>query len=349
MRIDDLHAANLTKFEASKYRALPKFLLIRFSSIGDIVLTSPVIRCLKEQVPGAEVHFLTRSNFKMVLEHHPQIDKLWTSDGSLDDVAEDLKKEKYDAVIDLHHNVRTLKLKRLLKVKSFSFRKLNIEKWLLVNLHINRMPPIHIVDRYLETVASFNVKNDQQGLDFYPEPGAEKVLDRLPPSHQNGFVAIAIGAQHTTKMMPSEKIGRVVKLLKMPVVLLGGKEDKVRGKQVEMAAGAMVWNACGLTSLGESAELLKAAKVVLTHDTGLMHIASSFKKPIVSVWGNTVPAFGMYPYLPGHENLSKIMEVKDLKCRPCTKIGFDKCPKGHFQCMRGIEEERIVEAIKSFL
>jgi ADP-heptose:LPS heptosyltransferase len=94
---------------------------------------------------------------------------------------------------------------------------------------------------------------------------------------------------------------------------------------------------------------LKAAKVVLTHDTGLMHIASSFKKPIVSVWGNTVPAFGMYPYLPGNENLSKIMEVKDLKCRPCTKIGFDKCPKGHFQCMRGIEEERIVEAIKSFL
>jgi ADP-heptose:LPS heptosyltransferase len=123
-----------------------------------------------------------------------------------------------------------------------------------VNLHINRMPPIHIVDRYLETVASFRVKNDQQGLDFYPEPGAEKVLDRLPASHQNGFVAIAIGAQHTTKMMPSEKIGRVVKLLKMPVVLLGGKEDKVRGKQVEMAAGAMVWNACGLTSLGESAE-----------------------------------------------------------------------------------------------
>lgn len=285
----------------------------------------------------------------MVLASHPQIHRLWTTDGSLEDVADDLKKEHFDYLIDLHHNVRTLKLKRILKVKSFSFRKLNIEKWLLVNLHINRMPPLHIVDRYIETLSSFGIENDGRGLDFYPEPGAEKVLERLPESHRKQFVAIAIGAQHTTKMMPSEKIGRIIRLLKMPVVLLGGKEDKVRGKQIEMAAGELVWNACGVTTLGESAGLLKAAKVVLTHDTGLMHIASAFKKPIVSVWGNTVPAFGMYPYLPGNERLSKIMEVQDLKCRPCTKIGFDKCPKGHFQCMRGIEEEKIVEAIKSFL
>ena len=349
MGVDDLHGANLIKFGASNPTTVPKFLLVRFSSIGDIVLTSPVIRCLKEQVPGAEIHFLTKKNYKVVLENHPLVDKLWTTDGALDDVSVDLKAEKFDAIIDLHHNLRTMKLRKMLGVKSYAFSKLNIEKWLLVNLHINKTPAVHIVDRYLATVQRFGVKNDRKGLDFYMEPGAENIIQKLPESHQHGFVAIAIGAQHTTKMMPSEKIGRIVKSLKMPVVLLGGKEDKVRGAQIEMAAGALVWNACGQTTLGESAALLKASKVVISHDTGLMHIAAAFRKPIVSVWGNTVPEFGMTPYLPGNEDRSRIMEVRDLKCRPCSKIGFDKCPKGHFQCMRGIEDEQIIIAVKELL
>ena len=326
---------------------MAKFLLVRFSSIGDIVLTSPVIRCLKDQVPGAEIHFLTRSNYKMVVEHHPSISKVWTSSGDLEDVLDDLKKEKLDYVIDLHHNLRSLRLKKALGAPAFSFPKLNIEKWLLVNLHINRMPPVHIVDRYLSTLKSFKVVNDQQGLDFYFPDAARKVMENLPESHRNGFVAIAIGAQHTTKMMPSEKISRVVKLLNYPVVLLGGKEDKTRGTQIEMAAGKLVWNACGSTSLAESAALLEAARVVLTHDTGLMHIAAALKKPVVSVWGNTVPAFGMTPYMPGHESNSVILEVNDLRCRPCSKIGFDKCPKGHFQCMRGIDDQLIADAVRA--
>lgn len=285
----------------------------------------------------------------MVLDHDPHIDKLWTTDGSLEDVSEALLAEKFDFVIDLHHNLRTLKLKRILGVKAFSFRKLNVEKWLLVNLRINRLPHVHIVDRYLETLMDFKVKNDLKGLSFYPEPGAEKVLERLPDTHRNGYLAVAIGAQHTTKMMPSEKIGRIIRLMGMPVVLLGGKEDKVRAKQIEMAVKTPLWNACGQTTLGESAELIRGARVMLTHDTGLMHIAAAFHIPVVSVWGNTVPEFGMTPYFPGKEYLSKIMEVENLKCRPCSKIGYDKCPKGHFQCMRGIEEEKIAEALKSFL
>jgi ADP-heptose:LPS heptosyltransferase len=80
-----------------------------------------------------------------------------------------------------------------------------------------------------------------------------------------------------------------------------------------------------------------------------MHIAAALKKPVVSVWGNTVPAFGMTPYMPGRESNSVILEVNDLRCRPCSKIGFDKCPKGHFQCMRGIDDQAIADAVRSFL
>lgn len=300
-------------------------------------------------MPNAEIHFLTKKNYTSLLKYHPQIDKLWSTDGTLDDVMDELKAENFDYIVDLHNNLRSIKIKRKLKAKSFSFKKLNIQKWMLVNMHIDRMPKMHIVDRYLETVLSFGVKNDLKGLDFFSEPGAENVLDKLPETHQKGFVAIAIGAQHTTKMMPSDKIIRVIKALNYPVVLLGGKEDKIRSKQIEMGVMENVWNACGQLSLGESAQIVKAAKVVLTHDTGLMHIAAAFHKPIVSVWGNTVPEFGMTPYLPQNINLSKMIEVKNLKCRPCSKIGFDKCPKGHFNCMSQIDHADITNAIKYFL
>lgn len=327
---------------------MPKFLLVRFSSIGDIVLTTPVIRCLKEQVPGAEVHFLTKENYRMVLENDPHLDKLWTTDGGLEDIADQLRNEQFDALIDLHHNLRTLKLQRLLRVRRYAFPKLNIEKWLLVNLHINRMPATHIVDRYLSTVSRFGVKNDHQGLQFSIPENAAAVLQDLPDTHRNGYLAVAIGAQHSTKMMPSEKIGRVLKKAGVPAVLLGGKEDRTRGAQVVMACGDQVVNACGKYTLSESAALIRAARVVLTHDTGLMHIAAALHKPIVSVWGNTVPAFGMTPYLPGEEESKSILlERKELHCRPCSKIGFDKCPKGHFDCIRGIEDDEITEAVRT--
>lgn len=324
---------------------MPKFLIVRFSSIGDIVLTSPVIRCLKQQVAGAEVHFLTKENFRQVVENDPGIDRIWTTDGHLDDVINDLKKEKFDAVIDLHHNIRTLRLKRALKTKSYSFPKLNIEKWMLVNLHINKMPGIHIVDRYLSTVKKFGVKNDQQGLGFFIPESTKNPLDELPATHRNGYIAIAIGAQHSTKIMPSEKISRIIQKTGKPVVVLGGKEDRTRGAQIVMACGEMVFNACGKMSLAESAILLRESTVVLTHDTGLMHIAASFRKPIVSVWGNTVPSFGMSPYLPGEEEKSIIIENNSLRCRPCSKIGFERCPKGHFECIRGIDDQLIADAL----
>lgn len=324
---------------------MPKFLIVRFSSIGDIVLTSPVIRCLKHQVPGCEIHFLTRDPYKIVLEHHPLIDRLWSTSGDLDDVVHDLKKEGFDAVIDLHHNLRSLKLKRALGVPSHSFRKLNIEKWMLVNLKVNRLPDLHIVDRYMETVSSFGVTNDNLGLDYFSGEGDSTIIDRLPEPHKPGYLAIAIGAQHSTKILPSDKTTRVIQKLGKPVILLGGKEDRKRGEQIIMAAPETTWNACGQISLGESAELIRHASVVLSHDTGLMHIASAYRRPIVSVWGNTVPAFGMWPYLPGEQSKSIIIEAKDLACRPCSKIGFEKCPKGHFNCMRELSEKDIVDAI----
>lgn len=347
--VDQFHAANLTKFAAYNPQPLPRFLLVRFSSIGDIVLTSPVIRCIKQQVPGAEVHFITKEAYKSVLEHNPYIDSLITFSSDFDEQLEELKQQQYDFIVDMHHNLRSLQLKRKLSRPSASFPKLNIQKWLLVNLKWNRMPAQHIVDRYLQTVKGWKVKNDGKGLDFFPAPGSEAVLNTLPANFSDAYVAVAIGAQHSTKIMPSDKLGRVLKNFGKPVVLLGGKEDRIRGSQIELHMGsALCFNAAGKISLGESAELIRSASLVLSHDTGLMHIAAAFRKPIISLWGNTVPAFGMFPYMPGDADRSLLLEVKNLACRPCSKIGFDKCPKGHFQCMRGITDESMLEALHAF-
>ena len=310
---------------------MKKFLIIRFSSIGDIVLTTPVIRCLKKQL-NVEVHYLTKSSFKGILNNNPYVDKVHTIEKEISsELIAELKNEKFDFVADLHHNLRTLRLKKALNISSKSFPKYNIQKWLLVNLKIDRMPKMHIVDRYMETVTSLSVVNDAKGLDYFIPNTSKVALSRLPEMQSNGYVGIVIGGQHITKMMPLLKLIELCDSLSEPIVLLGGPEDKHRGEEIVNAVGVKVFNACGQFKLDESASLVQQANWIITHDTGLMHIAAAFKKRIVSVWGNTVPELGMYPYLP--DPSSKIVQIKGLSCRPCSKIGYSKCPKTHFKCM----------------
>lgn len=321
-----------------------KFLIIRFSSIGDIVLTTPVIRCLKSQVEGAEVHFITKKAFASVLANNPYIDKLHILEESLNKTIRKLKEEQYDYIIDLHHNLRTLIIKNKLHILDFSFNKLNIEKWLMVNFKINKLPSVHIVDRYFETVKMFDVTNDQKGLDYFISPNDDIDIKLLPEPFQNGYVGLVIGAKHQTKKLPADKIISLINYMKLPVIILGGKEDIQEAEIIEKGTNGLTYNACGKYNLGQSASLVKNAKIIIAHDTGLMHIAAAFKKIIISVWGNTIPEFGMYPYLP--DSKSVIFEVKGLKCRPCSKIGYMKCPKKHFRCMTEQNEIEIASYTK---
>ncbi len=303
-----------------------KILIIRFSSIGDIVLTTPIIRCVKKQL-GAEIHFLTKENFSGIVATNPHIDKVITIKSKVSEVKNELLSENYDFIIDLHHNLRSSLVKRLLKKPSSSFPKLNIEKWLLVNAHINRLPKVHIVDRYFLTVKSLGVSNDENGLDYFIPQADAVSISALPISHQKGFLAFTTGTLRATKQLPLEKMIAIVRHCNRPVIMLGGKNDFDLAEKVKNECGEMVFNACGKFNLNQSASLIQQSEFVIAHDTGLMHIAAAFHKRIFSVWGNTIPEFGMSPYLPGEG--SKIIEVKNLNCRPCSKLGFDKCPRGH--------------------
>jgi len=320
---------------------MKKLLIIRFSSIGDIVLTTPVIRCLKQQVPEAEIHYVTKRQFLSVIEANPYIDWIITIEKKISEVVQQLKKENYDLLIDLHKNLRSKGIIWNLRKPSSTFSKINLEKWLIVNLKINRLPEVHVVDRYFRAVSRLRIKNDGLGLDYFIPPGDEVDLTSLPASHQKGYTGWVIGAKHLTKIFPEDKIIEVCRKMSKPVVLLGGKEDFEKGERIRCSAGDQIYNACGKYNINQSASLVRQAEKIITNDTGLMHIAAAFKKEIISLWGNTIPEFGMYPYLPGDAERSHILEVKGLPCRPCSKLGFEKCPKGHFKCMKDINTENL--------
>jgi len=324
-----------------------KILIIRFSSIGDIVLTTPVVRCLKQQLEGEpEIHYLTKNSYSGLLENNPYITKIHSINKSTNEVIEELQKEKFDYVVDLHKNLRSSRVKQKLEGLSFSFDKLNWQKWLLVNWKINRMPKIHIVDRYLQSVKALGIENDGKGLDYFLPKDTEK-KELLPKNFPTEYIALVLGATHATKRLPDNKFKELVSQLKHPIVLIGGKEDADLGIEIEKMDAERVFNAAGKMSLNESAALLKRATAVITHDTGMMHIAAAFQKKIISIWGNTVPDFGMYPYLNEvNKNNYTVIENNTLSCRPCSKIGFDKCPKGHFRCMKEIESNAVIKALK---
>ncbi|GAA4087954.1 glycosyltransferase family 9 protein [Mucilaginibacter panaciglaebae] len=320
-----------------------KILVIRFSSMGDIIYTTPVVRCLKKQLPDAEVHFITKPAFKYIYENNPYVDKLLLLKPTLSETIRDIKAEGYDHIVDLHNNLRTALIKLRTGVPSSTYKKQTIRKWLSLKFNLKLVPPVHLVDRYMKAAAALGVVNDNEPIDYYIK-AAHQVEKLLPASHQNDFVAFVIGATHFTKRMPNNKIISVCKEINMPIVLLGGNDVKVNGDEIAAALGEKVYNACGISSLDESVFLVSKAKKIIGFDTGLTHIAEAFERPIVSVWGGTVPELlGVQPY--------KVKEVLvagvELECRPCSKFGLPACPLGHFKCMRDIDEGLITKFINS--
>lgn len=325
-----------------------KILIIRFSSIGDIVLTTPVIRCLKKRLPETEIHFLIKQEFSHLLDENPYINRVHLFRGNLKETIRMLRSEKFDFVVDLQRNYRSFRIKNALHAPHKTFPKLNFKKWIRVNLKLNLLPDIHIVDRYFKAVTPLNVTNDLQGLDFIIPENKTFDIDDLPAVFEDGYVAISIGAKHFTKRISPQKVVEIGRGLYKPVLLLGGRDVADVGDEIEEQLGERAYNGCGKFSLQETASLIKESDGLITGDTGLMHIAAALHKPIAAVWGNTIPEFGMYPYMPEERNLFRLFEITDLKCRPCSKLGFDKCPMKHFDCMERIPSIEVADWINSF-
>ncbi len=310
-----------------------KILIIRFSSIGDIVWTSPVVRILRTQLPDTEVHFVTKESYALLLENNPHIDKLFLLKENLKDLVAPLRAEQYDLVIDLHANLRSAWLKWKLGVKSLTYNKYRWEKWLLVKFKINRVPKKHIVTWYIDTLKPLGLQDDGKGLEFFIAPASQIPPTDLPAPYQTGFVAIIIGASEYTKKLPLPKLIELAARVGKPIVLVGGKEDAEQGEKLVNALPALpILNLCGKYNLAQSASIVGQARFVIGHDTGLTHIAAALQKKVYGIYGSTLSQY-LYPYCKDYE----IIENLNLACRPCSKAGKAKCPKGHFECMQGLD------------
>lgn len=331
-----------------------KILIIRFSSIGDIVLATPVFRCVRKQLPDAEVHFLTKMSFKIVTAHNPYIDKFFYYDDNMEELIVKLKAEEYDHVIDLHNNIRSNKIKRALKKDAHTIDKLTWEKFLLTQLNIDIMPNRHITQRSLDTILPLGVKDDGGGLDYFIAKQDELKDSDIPTGHLAGYIAIVIGANHFTKRFPVHKLVELCNKTDHPIILLGGKEDAEAGEAIASAAPVKIYNACGKFNISESADLVKKAKLVISNDTGMQYIACAFKRPVIALWGGTSPSLDVEPYYGSNfmrQQKKDIYEniVLNLRCQPCSKYGSKRCPLGHFHCMEKISVDSIVEKMRPWL
>jgi ADP-heptose:LPS heptosyltransferase len=320
-----------------------KILVIRFSAMGDVILTSPVIRCIKQTYPDCVLHFVVKAKFAETVNDNPYIDRIHTFENHPREILAQLKAENFDFVADLQRNRKSSWLRRKLHAVSGTFPKLNFRKLLLTRLKIDLLPKIHVVDRYFKAVEKLGVHNDQKGLDFFIRP-AETIFNGNLPLNAS-YVVLVLGATYFTKRIPQLKLEEIISNLEMPVVLLGGPAERSLSDELTKKF-PQVKNMVGETTLAQAAVYIKNAQYVITSDTGLMHIAAAFRKRIIAVWGNTVPAFGMGPYMPQEPGNAVSFEVKGLSCRPCSKLGYDHCPKKHFRCMLDHDGKAIASMVE---
>lgn len=319
------------------------------------MLATPLIRVLRNKFPTAQIDFIVKKEFAQILKYNPNITNLIEFDTAngfkeLLKVRRRISKERYDLIVDIHNNLRSIFLRTFAGAQVVRVNKRIFKRFLLVKFKINLYKnAIHVVERYIETLSNFSIKNDNQGLNvFVPEYMIEAVKNKINFSADDLYIAIAPSAKHETKRWLPERFAqlgdKLIEKFNAKIILLGSEEDKPRCETVKRLMQNQPINLCGQTSLLESAAVLSLCKLLITNDSGLMHIGSAMKTKIVAIFGSTVKEFGFFPY--GTES---IVVEKNIPCRPCTHIGREKCPKGHFKCMNDIQVEDVFNACANLL
>ncbi|MAJ90181.1 MAG: hypothetical protein CMD08_02795 [Flavobacteriales bacterium] len=312
-----------------------KILVIRFSSIGDIILTTPVVRCLRSQL-NAKIDFLTKAAYKQLLVSNPNINEVISLEQHKNDMLKVLRSKEYNFVIDLQSNFRSFKLRLMLGVKSYTFSKDTFKRYILIYFGINLLKN-HIVDRYFRAVSKLNVCNDEKGLDYFLSNSMLIDFDV-----DQDYICWCIGGAHKRKQLSSIQVANVISQLEMPVLLLGSAEEKQLSVDIiTNIKSNNVYDFCGETSIEESAYLIRNSKLVLTNDTGMMHIASAFDTPIISFWGCTKPSLGFSPYMAAKKSKCIITSFSDA---PCSKHG-KYCKFQSNGCIKEIKPKIIYEAV----
>jgi len=337
---------------------LKRILLIRLSAMGDVLLTTPLIRMLKRRFPGATIDFIVKAQYAPLIHSNPHIDRVWMffPERGFSEIWRHIRRIRsagYDAVVDLQSNMRSWLLRTFSGARrKYHYRLGRGRRYFLVRfgMHRNeRYSPIPL--RYLETVSSWGIEDDGSGLEFVVEEDAKQsVLSRLAEAGMNDseqIIVLAPGAMHWTKRWPADhfaQVGDGFNRMQKHVVLVGGEVDREVCGRVERSMTSPVLNLAGRLSIQETAALLEASTLLVTNDTGVMHMGAALGKPVVAVFGPTTHHLGFFPY-----RTSSIVVERPVYCRPCSFHGTERCPLNHFQCMEQIHSSDVIRAARILL
>lgn len=332
------------------------------SSIGDIILTSPLIRQLRKLYPDAAIDFVVRREFAGLLESHPDIQRVISIDvkeqGALQNLKKDIRNSHYDVILDLHRNFRSIYLSVYRgHPPILAIRKNQMKRFLLVKFKLDIYPKSanefrSVPEKYLQAARPLGVDVKDQVLSLHlPEAEKEKADATWQQLAREGFqVVMAPGARHFTKRWPPQYYGELIRRLHTEkgwkTLLVGGPDERPLANEIREIAGAdIVRNLCGEVSLLQTLAMIRKAPRFLSNDSGLMHVAAAFQRPQIAIFGSTVQSLGFFPLNPN----ARVLEVPSLSCRPCSHIGRNECPKGHFKCMMDVAPATVYDALSNTL
>lgn len=344
--------------EADSFRDLSRVLFIRLSAIGDILLITPLIRIFHQQYPHAQIDILTKEAYAPLLQHHPLINHIITMPDSptfteVISTASKIRQQNYSKIFDLQTHWRTYLISLIVGLKNVArYRKYAVRRFLLVHFKINSYPKEmeFIPKRYFSAFRHLPLEWSPERLElFIPDDLMTGIEKKWPHSQDDLTIVVAPGAGRMTKRWPAEHfvelIGLLQNRLSAKIIMVGGKEDKIVCLEIEKEASHDLVNWCGETSLLETATILKKSRLVITNDTGVMHMAAAMQRKLIALFGPTVREFGFNPFMVDH----RVIEHQTLNCRPCSYHGTDACPKGHFRCMKEIKPDQVFETALEFL
>ena len=320
-----------------------QILVIRLSSLGDILLTTPVLRALKDKYPGCEITYLCREEYLNALKTNSNISSFLTLrvEQNEEEIHNKIVSSDFDLIIDLQNNFRSRNILKSVNVPVYKFRKPNIKKFLLVNLKLNLYKKyLSIPELYAKSVPGLVL--DDEGVDLL-------IPDNIKPSLKpdDKYIGFIPGSKHYSKRWPLEyfiQLGKLLNKYGYTIVIFGGKDDK----EICSAVSAQITkskNLCNDNDLYAASADMRMCSLIVSNDSGLMHAASSSYVPMIVLFGSSVEHFGFAPY----KRESVILQNETLKCRPCSHYGKEECPKKHFKCMLDLTPNLVFEKIKKAL